>query len=219
MQWPSAWPRHSAAVWTIRIVFGLLLLVVLVTVVVVPIAFDSFGKLGLGFTTAAPVFLLVPSLVMQLMMLRTRFRKLPRAIRDGGSTTKPLFLPDVSEIASVATIAAMVVVFVPYVCAQTVQSAHAAEAIPVLWVFLAIEWVLVGALALSAVWLGWNWRTVRPRSRTARKGSRYPKRPLMICTAARAAANRRRILMADPRTRTEPLMAPTRQVRTTRKSA
>lgn len=161
--WPPAWPRRSAAVWFIRIVFGLLLAAILAVVVVMPIAFNSFGKLGMGFATVGPALMLVPTVVMQLFLVRTRFRKLPRVLRaSGAGTTKSLFLPDISEIAGVVTVAVMVFVFVPYVWVQTLQSVHVAEEIPVLWVFLAMEWVLVGALVFVGAWLGWNWCTVRP---------------------------------------------------------
>lgn len=171
--WPPAWPRSSAALWVIRIVFGLLLAAALAVVVVIPIALGSTGKVGVGFVTAGPAFILLPTITMQLFASRTRFRKLPRVLRaEGAGTTKSLFLPDISESAGVVTVAVMVAVLAPFVWAQTLQSAHVADEIPVLWVLLAIEWVLAGALVLFAVLLGWNWWTVRPGLQISATGVR-----------------------------------------------
>lgn len=171
--WPLAWPRRSGAVWAIRIAYGLILAAILVVVVVLPLVFSSIGKLGAGLMTVGPAFLLVPTVVMQLFLVRTRFRKLPRVLRAGSDgVTGPVSLPDVSEIASVVTAAVMVAIFLPYVWVQTRQSVHVAQEVPVLWGILAIEWVLVGALALFAVWLGWNWWRVRPGLQISAAGVR-----------------------------------------------
>ncbi|MUM19511.1 hypothetical protein FZI91_01230 [Mycobacterium sp. CBMA271] len=157
--WPSVWPRKSAAVWAVRVILGLLLLAEVAMVVAVPIAFNSFGKLGMGLMVAGSSFVLVPVFVMQLFLLRTRFRKLPRTLRADGDR---IFLPDISEIVGVMAIAIMAIVFVPYVSIQTTQSADVANEFPLLWVMLVTEWVLVGFLVIFLGCLVWNLRTVRP---------------------------------------------------------